>query len=47
MDPKGAVTPENARNVFDKEFKQADKAVYDAKESGRKTMSLPTSNTLR
>lgn len=35
MDPKGAVTPENARNVFDKEFKQADKAVYDAKESGR------------
>lgn len=35
MDPKGAVTPENARKVFDKEFKQADKAVYDAKESGR------------
>ena len=35
MDPKGAVTPENARNVFDKEFKHADKAVYDAKESGR------------
>ncbi len=35
MDPKGAVTPENARKVFDKEFKHADKAVYDAKESGR------------
>lgn len=35
MDPKGAVTPENARMVFDKEFKHADKAVYDAKESGR------------
>ena len=35
MDPKGAITPENARKVFDKEFKNADKAVYDAKESGR------------
>lgn len=35
MDPKTAVTPQNARRVFDKEFKQADKAVYDAKESGR------------
>lgn len=35
MDPKGPVTPENARRVFDKEFKQADAAVYSAKESGR------------
>lgn len=38
MDPKGAVTPENARKVFDKEFKHADKAVYDAKESGRNSV---------
>ena len=35
MDPQEEVTPENARKVFDEEFKHADKAVYDAKESGR------------
>lgn len=35
MDPREQVTPENARRIFDEEFKNADNAVYEAKETGR------------
>ncbi len=35
MQPDVPVTKENARMVFDEEFKQADNAVYIAKETGR------------
>lgn len=35
MNPQEQVTPENARHIFDDEFKHADNAVYEAKESGR------------
>ena len=35
MNPQEQVTPENARRIFDDEFKHADNAVYEAKESGR------------
>ena len=35
MTPDIHMTPENAREVFDREFKNADIAVYQAKETGR------------
>lgn len=35
MDPSEEMTPENARRIFDEEFKNADNAVYEAKETGR------------
>lgn len=35
MTPDLQITPENAREVFDREFKNADIAVYQAKETGR------------
>lgn len=35
MQPDIPFTPENAREVFDAEFKEADNAVYEAKETGR------------
>lgn len=35
MQPDVPFTPANAREVFDAEFKEADNAVYEAKETGR------------
>lgn len=35
MRPNVPFTPDNAREVFDAEFKKADNAVYEAKETGR------------
>lgn len=35
MEPREVVTPENARRIFDEEFKHADDAVYEAKKTGR------------
>lgn len=35
MQPDVPFTPENARELFDAEFKEADNAVYEAKETGR------------
>lgn len=35
MKPNMEMTPENARAIFDTEFKNADEAVYKAKETGR------------
>lgn len=35
MSPSEEMTPENARRIFDEEFKNADNAVYEAKETGR------------
>lgn len=35
MRPDVPFTPDNARSVFDAEFKKADNAVYEAKETGR------------
>lgn len=42
MSPGIDMTPENARNVFDIEFKNADELVYKAKETGRnKVVTTP------
>ena len=47
MKPTEYATPENIRSIFDSEFKNADNAVYEAKETGRNKVVAADENVYK